>query len=90
MTHDDWRAEHNTFLDTVQDEDIRERYVAALNGDQDQAARQKLTTIVEVAWAPSNTWTPREREAARAIRLLFVHAGTRRKNEKVGQRAGND
>jgi len=87
MTEEDWRAEHYAFLDTVQHKDVRDLYVAALYGDL-RAARQQLTIIVEVAWAPSDTWTPHEREAARAIRLLIAHSNIRPRNEKAGRGGG--
>jgi hypothetical protein len=81
VTHDDWLAEHDLFLENVQHEDILDLYLSALftalHEDRDEA-RQKLTTIVELAWAPSHAWTPREQEAARAVRLLFAHAGIKR------------
>src|SRR5262245_26073150 len=77
----EWPTEHYAFLATVQHKDIRDLYVAALYGDY-PAARQHLTTIVEVAWAPFQTWTPREREAARAIRLLIAHSEIHQPKEK--------
>ncbi len=80
MTHDDWRAEHNAFLENVQHEDIRDLYLDALR-DNDEA-RQKLTTIVELAWGTYGIWSHRENEAARAIRLLFVYAGFKVKGRR--------
>jgi len=63
MTHDDWLAKHEAFLENVQHEDILDLYLTALftalHEDRNEA-RQKLTTIVELSWAPSRMWTPRE------------------------------